>query len=185
MEVKPEKIEIIDFSGEEFNRISIPCSVGLAIMILTASINFLVMFLFPGSYVSIYVSLVIIISLVLYYSYLLSQNSGEIRKFSISTENIELILPNVPIFTITWSELEKIEIRLRKLDFKPYYRYELRFINQKSEKTCNINMLDFHKEKIDQILLLLKNYAQKMKKGFTAVKETNISGVILVENLKI
>ncbi len=185
MEVKPEKIEIIDFSGEKFDRISIPCSVGLAIMILIVSINFLVMFLFPGSYVSIYVSLVIIISLVLYYSYVLTQNSGTIRKFSISTENIELILPNIPIFTITWSKLEKIEIRLRKLDFKPYYRYELHFINQKSEKTCNISMLDFHKEKIDQILLLLKHYAQRMKKNFTAVKETNISGVTLVENLKI
>lgn len=185
MEVKPEKVEIIDFSGEKFNNISIPCSVGVVIVIIVASINFLVMFLFPGSYVSIYVSLVIIIAFVLYYSYLLTQNSGKIRKFSISNEKIELFLPNVPLFTIMWPELKKIEIRLRKLDFKPFYRYELHFITQKSEKMCNISMLDFHKEKIDQILLLLKQYAQKMKKEFTAVKETKISGVILVENLKI
>jgi len=41
------------------------------------------------------------------------------------------------------------------------------------------------KQNLDKILVLLKNFTKIMKKEFAAVKETNISGVILLENFKI
>ncbi|MFX1569414.1 MAG: hypothetical protein ACFFCV_13715 [Promethearchaeota archaeon] len=176
---------VIDFSGEKLNKVSIPCSVSLIIIFIVAFINIILMFLFPESYVSLYISLIIIGVFLVYYSYIFTKNPGKIRKFSISTEEIQFLLPNHPLFMITWPELDRIEIRMRKLDFKPFVRYDIHFINQDSEKVCNISMLDFHKEKIDQILLLLKHYAKQMEKDFIAVKETNISGVILVENLKL
>ncbi|MFW9902021.1 MAG: hypothetical protein ACFFDY_12180, partial [Candidatus Thorarchaeota archaeon] len=177
--------EIIDFSGEKLNKVSIPCSVGFITIFIVAFINIIMMILFPESYISMYISLIIIGVFLLYYYYLATKNPGKIRKFSISTEYIQFLLPNIPLFTITWFELDRIEIRMRKLDFKPFIRYDIHFVTKESEKVYNISMLDFHKEKIDQILLLLKRYAIRMKKNFTAVKETKISGVILVENLKI
>ncbi len=183
--MEPNYDEIIDFTGEKFNKVSIPCSVVWIIIFIVAFINVVSMILLPNSYTSMYLSLIVIGVFLIYYSYIVTKNPGKIRKFSISTEDIQLLLPNVPLFTIKWSEIEEIEIRMRMLDFKPFCRYDIHFLNQKSEKECNISMLDFHKEKIDQILLLLKHYAKLMKKHFTAVKETNVSGVILVENLKL
>ena len=185
MAIEPDYDEIIDFSGEKFSKVSIPCSVGLIIIFIVAFINIILMILFPESYLSMYISLIVVGVFLLYYSYIATKNPGKLRKFSISNEDIQLLLPHLPLFTIKWAELDKIEIRLRKFDFKPFLRYDIHFIDQESEKVCNISMLDFHKEKIDQILLLLKHYAIRMKKDFVAVKETNVSGVILVENLKL
>lgn len=185
MEKEPDRVEVIDFIGEEFNKRSVPCSVGLLIMLTVALVNLFLMVFFPGTYISLYVSLIIIGGFVLYYSFILTQNPGKIRKFSISVENIEIILPNISFFRIKWSEFEKLEIRMRKFNYKPYYQYELHFMNRDFDKVVKLSLLDFHKVKVDQILVLLKNFSKIMKKEFAAVKVTNISGIIQVENFKI
>lgn len=185
MEQKPEKVEIIDFFGEEFNKRSLPCSVGLLIILIVALANLYVMILYPGTYVSIFISLIVIVGFVLYYSYILAKNPGKIRKFSISTEYIEIILPDDSLFRINWPEFEKLEIRKKEFNYKPYCRYELHFMDGDMDKSVSICLLDFQKNNLDKILVSLKNFAQIMKKEFTAVKETNISGVILLENFKI
>ena len=185
MEGEPDKVEIIDLSGEDFKTYSIPCSISVLIVIIIGSINILMIFLFPGSYTSIFISIAVITGFIVYYCYFYSHNTGKIRKFTISNESIEIILPNISPFKINWSRFDKIEVRVRKLDFKPFYRYEFHFIYKESDINCNISLLDFHKEKLDQILLLLKEYAIRMKKEFNAFKETNVSGVILVENLNL
>ncbi|MFX1418386.1 MAG: hypothetical protein ACFE9N_05640 [Promethearchaeota archaeon] len=183
--MEQEKDEVIDFSGEKFSSFSIPCSVGLFIMFFAAIINLIIMVAFPGTFLSLYISLGIIIVFVLYYSYILTQNPGKIRKFSISIEEIEVILPNIPIFSIKWTDFEKIEIRMKKLEIKPFLRYEIHFKKERSDETLDINLFHFHKEKIDQILVLLKDYSSTMKKEFKAVQETIVSGIIEVEDLKI
>ncbi|UCC21241.1 MAG: hypothetical protein JSV62_08185 [Promethearchaeota archaeon] len=180
-----EKDEVIDFSGEKFSSFSIPCSIGLFIMLFAAIINMIIMVAFPGTFLSIYISLGIIIIFVLYYSYLLTQNPGKIRKFAISSEEIEFTLPNIPIFIIKWTDFEKIEIRMKKLELKPFILYEFHFMKDNSDKTFDISLFHFHREKIDQILILLKDYSNKMKKEFKAVQETIVSGIVEVEDLKI
>jgi hypothetical protein len=143
------------------------------------------MFTFPGTYISVYISLAIIIVFVLYYSYVLSRNPGKIRKFIISHEEIILILPSTPTFNISWSEFKQIEIRMSTFSFKPYCRYEFHFINENFDKSFDLCLFDFHKTKINEILALTKLYAKKLNKEFRSVKETNVSGVILLEDFKI
>jgi len=180
--MESDKVDIIDFSGEKFNKISIPCPVSLALIVLLVLINSFL--LIPGTFISVFVSLIIFFICGLFYYYIVVKNPG-IRKFSISTEEIEIFIPNIPIFLIHWSEFKKIEIKLEQLNSKPFSIYELHFVNQDSERAFNLSLSDFHKEKLDQILLLLKEYARRMRKEFTAVKETIISGVYLVEKLDI
>ena len=183
--MEQEKDEIIDFSGEDFKKYSIPCSVGLSIILIMTLVNVFSLILFPGTYISTWISLTIITILVLYYSFLLTENPGKIRKFSISNEEIELIVTNKPYFRIFWTEFRELEIIMKNLNYKPFCVYEIHFINQDSDKSLYLSVFDFHKEKIDQILLLLKNYATRMNKKFNTFKETNISGVILREDFKI
>ncbi|NVM38639.1 MAG: hypothetical protein HWN81_23835 [Candidatus Lokiarchaeota archaeon] len=185
MEQEPDKVEVIDFFGEEFNKRSVPCSVGLLIILIVALANLFVMILYPRTNASIFISLIIIAGFVLYYSYILAKNPGKIRKFSISTEDIEIILPDVSPFRIHWPEFEKLEIRKKEFNYKPYCRYEFHFMYGDSDKVVNVSLLDFQKKNLDKILVSLKNFAKLMKKEFTAVKETNISNVILLENFKI
>lgn len=180
-----EKDEVIDFSGENFNRKSIPCSVSLIILLVIALINIFLMFSFPGTYLSTYISIAILVVFVLYYSYVLTKNPGKIRKFSISHEEIAVFLPNTLTFIISWSEFEKIEIRKIEFNYKPYCRYEFHFLNQESDKSFELSLFDFHKNKIDEILILIKVHAKKMNKEFKSVKETNVSGIILQEDFKI
>lgn len=183
--MEQEKDEIIDFSGENFKKYSIPCSVGLLIILIMALVNVFSLILFPGTYISTWISLTIIIILVFYYSFLLTENPGKIRKFSISNEKIELMVPNKPYFRIFWTEFRELEIIMKDLSYNPFCVYEIHFINQYSDKSLYLSVFDFHKEKIDQILLLLKDYGTRMNKKFSTFKETNISGVILREDFKI
>ncbi len=185
MEEEPDKVEVIDFFGEQFNKRSVPCSLGLLIMLIVALANMFIMISFPGTYISVYISLVIIAGFVLYYSYILTKNPGKLRKFSISNKEIEITVPETSFFRIYWHEFEKLEIRKWEFNYKPFCRFELHFLNLDSDKVVNLSLLDFHKENINKILVLLKNYAKMMKKEFAALKETNIAGVILVENFKI
>lgn len=182
--MESDKVDIIDFSGEKFNKISIPCPVSLALIVLLVLLNSFLFISFPGTFISVFVSLIIFFICGLFYYSIVTKNPG-IRKFSISTEEIEIFIPNIPIFLIHWSEFKKIEIKLIQLNSEPFSIYELHFINQDSERAFNLSLSEFHKEKLDQILLLLKEYARRMRKEFTAVKETMISGVYLVEKLDI
>jgi len=185
MEQKPDKVEVIDFFGEKFNKRSVPCSVVLLIMLMATLANIFIMILYPGTYLSLYISLIIVAGLILCYSYVLKKNPGKIRKFSISTQDIEIILPDTSLFRISWPEFEKLEIRKKEFNYKPYCRYELHFMYGDSDKVVNVSLLDFQKKNLERILVLLKNFARIKKKEFAAVKETNISGVILLENFKI
>ncbi|MFX1502218.1 MAG: hypothetical protein ACFFDH_14745 [Promethearchaeota archaeon] len=182
--MESKKVEIIDFSGEKFTKISIPCSVSLVLILILIILNLFLTFLFPRSSISIFVSLIIIFVYCMYYSSILNKNPG-IRKFSISLEEIEIIVPKMPEFLISSLDFEKLEIRLKKLKYKPFLIYELHFIQKNSERVVNLSLFEFSKEKLDQILRLLKDYIIRMGKQFTAVKETWVSGVVLVENLKI
>jgi len=185
MEQKQDKVEIIDYFGEKFNKRSVPCSLVLILLLILALINIFIMVIYPDTYFSLYITLIIVVASLMYYSYIASKNPGKIRKFSISSENIEIILPRTPLFLIFWSEFEKLEITKREFNYKPFYRYEFHFIHDDSERVVNISLLDFQKINLEKILVLLKNFANIMKKNFVAIKETNISGVILQENFKI
>ncbi|MFX0105481.1 MAG: hypothetical protein ACFE75_08320 [Candidatus Hodarchaeota archaeon] len=178
--MESDKVNIIDYSGEQFNKISIPYPFFLVLIVTLVLIN--IFLLIPGSFISVFVSLIILFLCGIFYYYNVIKNPG-IRKFSISMEEIEINIPNMPFFIIYWSEFKKIEIKLIELNSKPFTLYEVHFINHNSERVFKLSLSEFHKEKLDQILLLLKEYAKKMKKEFSAVKETMISGVYLVENL--
>jgi hypothetical protein len=180
-----EKDEVIDFAGEDFKRRSIPCSVSLLILLIVALINIFMMFFFPSTYISTYVSIAVLFVFVLYYSYVLAKNPGRIRKFSISHKEIVVQLPSTSTFIIYWSEFKQIEIRKIEFNYKPYNRYEFHFINNDIDKSFELSLNDFHKAKINNILVLTKIYAKKMNKEFRSVKETNVSGVILLEDFKI
>jgi len=180
-----EKEEIIDFSGEGFNKHSIPCLVGLLIILIMTLVNVISLILFPGSFISTYISLAIIGTFFVYYSYLLTKNPGKIRKFSISYQEIEIILPNKPYFRINWNEFSELEVIIKELNYKPFHMYEFHFINQDSYKSFYLSAFDFHKEKLNQILSLLKDYTKRMKKKYKSFKETNISGIFLREDFKI
>ncbi|MFX1298433.1 MAG: hypothetical protein ACFFD2_26705 [Promethearchaeota archaeon] len=185
MEQEPDEVEVIDFFGQKFNKRSVPCSVLFLIMLITAIVNIFIMVLYPETYFSVYISLIVFAGFVLYYSYVVKKNPGKIRKFSISKEDIEFIIPNSVPFRINWSEFEKLEIRKKEFNYRPYYRYEFHFIYNDSDKVVNVSLLDFQKKNLDKILALIKNSAKIMKKDFAAVKETNISGIVLLENFKI
>ena len=179
-----DKIEIIDFSGENFSLFSIPCSISLPITCFLIILNFVFMVAFPGSPITIILSLFIILILVLYFVSWVN-NPAKLRKFSISEEIIGIILPNVSRFHKNWSEFDKIEVKLKVLEIKPYRAYVLYFIRDNSEDCFTISLLDFHKEKINEILAHLKEFSRRKNKTFNAVKERMISGIVEVEDLNI
>ena len=121
----------------------------------------------------------------MYYYYVASKSPGKLRKVSISDEEIEIVLPGRPYFIIKWAEIDKIDIKLNIIELKPYHVYHIHFIYQDSETTTAISLDDFHKEKLVEILRELKANALSMKKEFSAVKESIVSGVYLVEKLEI
>ena len=179
-----DKIEIIDFSGEKLSLISIPCYVSLPIICFLIILNVAFMVGFPGSPMTIILSLFIILILVLYFIDWVN-NPAKLRKFSISEDIIEILLPDVSGFHKHWAEFDKIEVRLKILEIKPYRAYQIYFIRGNSEDCFTISLLDFHKEKINEILALLKEYSQRKNKTFSAVKERMISGIVEVEDLHI
>ncbi len=160
MERKPDKVEVIDFFGEKFNKRSVPCSVVLLIMLMATLANIFAMILYPGTYFSLYISLLIITGFVLYYSYVAKKNPGKIRKFSISTEDIEITLPNSAPVRIYWSEFEKLEIRKKEFNYRPYCRYELHFMYGDSDKVVNVSLLDFQKKKFRENFSITEEFCE-------------------------
>ena len=51
------------------------------------------------------------------------------------------------------------------------------------EHKITISLNDFHKDKIREILNVMKEDARFMKKDFKSVKETTVSGVYFIEDL--
>ncbi|MFX1571394.1 MAG: hypothetical protein ACFFB0_01485 [Promethearchaeota archaeon] len=180
-----DNIEIVDFSGEKSHGFTIPCS--LVIFIISILIILIVTFtlLIPGAFITTLLSLGVLFIFFAYYYYVVTKAPGKLRKFSISQYEIEIILPRKPKFHISWFEIEKIEVRLKNLEVKPYIVYQFLFIKNDSEKRCNLTLNDFPKVKINEILTSLKEFTSLKKKKFSAVKETNVSGIILVEDLNI
>ena len=183
--MESEKKEIFDFSGEKFNKLTIPCWSIFVIVLLIAGLNLFLMVLFPESQIATYISVGLIVIFILYFFYIATKSPGKLRKFSISRKNIKILLPYKPEFLIYWIDFEKIEIRLKIFEFKPFLIYNLHFLSHNSEKKVSISLNDFHKDKIIEFLRILRKYAHIMEKEFIAVKETNISGIYFVEDLVI
>jgi len=180
-----DNIEVVDFSGEKFHNFTIPCSLVMFVISILIILIVIFTFLIPGAFITTLLSLGIIFIFISYYYYVVTKAPGRLRKFSISNYEIEILLPREPKFRISWFEIEKIEVRLKKLEVNPYVIYQLLFIQNDSEKRFNLTLNDFPKEKINEILTYLKEFTRLKKKEFNAVKETNVSGIILIEDLKI
>ncbi len=92
--MESEKTDIIDFSVEKFCNFIIPC---WAIMVIVSSIGILNMFFmirFPESQIVTLLSIALVIIFISYYYYVATNSPGKLRKFSISNEGIEVLLPN-------------------------------------------------------------------------------------------
>lgn len=185
--VTPEEedgIEIIDFTGESLSLINIRCStiiIIIGIMALIGYFTILDLSLFP-------LALLLVLGIVLIVVFYLSNTSstrGMLRKFSISKLGIEFFLPNRDQFIIYWRDFNKINVTLKILDVKPFNIYNIKFIGGIREKSINVGLQDFNKEKIQEILYNLKSYAKIHKKQFKATKEKIVSGIFLVEDLEI
>jgi len=183
--MESRKTEITDISGEEFSKFSVPCWLILLLVAVLAMIDMYFIITFPTSAIGPLLSAVLIAIFIVYWYYVASKSPGKLRKISISDEEIEIIVPNEPHFIIKWNEFDKIEVRLNEIDLRPYYVYHIHFIYQKSERTMTLSLDDFHKEKLKEILRELKTHAMLRNKNFSAVKESFISGVYIVEELEI
>ncbi len=182
--MEPKKIEIIDYSGENFNLLSFSCSTFFIIIVILAIVNGIIAFFFPQLFIGISLGsfILIIFILICYYIF---KSPSKIRMFSISDKEIEFFFPKISYFRISWPEFKKIEIILKKFDIKPFHIYEINFIGKDSQKNFSFSLSDFQREKIEKILFYLKEYARKMRKNFRAVKEIEVSGVIIVEDLEV
>ncbi|MFW9822655.1 MAG: hypothetical protein ACFFE4_06965 [Candidatus Thorarchaeota archaeon] len=180
--MESEKTEVIDFSGEKFNNFNMPCWVVIVVIPIIAIFDAILMIAFPESPYAIILSMVLILIFAFYYYSVASKSTGKLRKFVISEEEIEISLPHTPLFLVDWTEIKRIEITLKKLELKPYNVYKFNFIGENFEKKVSLSLYDFHKAKIEEIVYLMRKYSNYMKKEFSAVKETNVSGVYIVED---
>ncbi|MBY8984370.1 MAG: hypothetical protein KGD65_04825 [Candidatus Lokiarchaeota archaeon] len=181
--MQSERIEIVDFSGEKFSKFTMPCWVVFVVISIIAILDSYLMIVYPESPYALVLGIILISIFIYYYVSVATKSPGKLRKFSISHEDIEITLPYTPLFIVDWAEFERIKITLKKLELKPFNVYRFQFIGKESEKKVMISLLDFHKEKLEEIVQILRKYAILMKKDFSAVKETNVSGVYLVEDL--
>jgi len=178
-----ERTEIVDFSGEKLSSFIIPRWVITVVVPLIVILNVIFFIFNPKSPYTMLLSIILISIFILYYYSVITKSLGKLRKFSISQKDIEIILPDSPLFIVSWSEFEKIQITLKILELKPFIVYKFRFIGKTSEKKVTLSLLDFHKEKINEILKVLNKFAVLMEKSFSVVKETNISGVYFIEDI--
>jgi hypothetical protein len=177
-----EKIEIIDYGASKISPfLNALCSI---FVIILSGTGFILFLLYPYSFTGFFISL-FTISIVIIYLFYQTRSKGIIRKFTLSYLDIEFLMPNKAPFYILWSDIDKIEITLKVIDIKPFEVYELNFFKGSNKKTFKFNIFEFSKLNSSQILFLLKAYAKTYKKEFKAQKEELISGVVLVEDLKI
>ncbi|MFX1425080.1 MAG: hypothetical protein ACFFBE_01410 [Promethearchaeota archaeon] len=183
--MESEKTNIVDFSGEKFHNFTVPCWVVMILVPILAILDSYLMIKFPESPFALLISLILVFIFILYYYNVATKSPGKLRKFSISCEEIVFELPHRPQYTIHWSEFEKVEVKLRELRLKPFNVYYFRFINDRIEKKFTLSLNDFHKSKIIDIVKILREYAFMMNKDFSAVKESEVSGVHFIEDLEI
>ena len=183
--MESDKTEIIDFSGEKFNKFEIPCWIVIVIVPTVAIFNIYLMIMIPGSSLATLLSIGLILIFIFYYYYVATKSPGKLRKVSISYEEIVVTLPHKPQFHINWSEFEKIEVKLKKLSLKPFNVYYFHFFTDTEEKKFTLSLNDFHKSKIIETMKILREHAFILKKEFCAVRETEVSGVHFIEDLEI
>jgi len=177
-------IEIIDFRGEKLSLLNIRYSTIFIITVILALIGYFIFLGLVPFPMEVYVVLGILIVIILVISSALSTR-GMLRKFSISNLTIEIFLPAMEQFTVYWNDFDKIHVALKILDVKPFNIYNIKFIGGSQEKVINVGLQDFKKEKLIEILSLLKFYAKIHKKQFKATKEKIVSGIYIVEDLDI
>jgi hypothetical protein len=182
--MQSERTEIVDFSGEKFSLFTVPCGVSLTVILIIISVLTYLSIMYPGFLSAILFTIIIFSIFILYYYSVATKSLGKLRRFSISYENIELTLPYTFPFFVKWSEFEKIEIALIKLEMKPFNAFRFKFIGNNSEKEVTISPLDFHREKINEIIKIVGEYVVLMDKKFSIIKETNVSGVFIRERFK-
>jgi hypothetical protein len=184
IESEGDIIEIIDFNGEKFNLINLKCwMIILIISVISALVYLLYLILYPV-YSVFFVSIFFVILFVLYRENMTS-SKGMLRKFSISDLEIEFLIPHKPQFVIMWNDFDSIEIILKVIDIKPFNKYEICFLSNVNRTCFDLTLYDFNREKIKEILFILKEQALLRAKKFKAVKERLISGIYLVEDLGI
>ena len=177
-----DKIEIIDFSGEKFSLISIPCSVSLSITCLLVILNGIFMVAFPGSFITIILSLFLILIMLLYFINWVN-NSAKLRKFSISEDIIEITLPHVSRFHKYWSEFDKIEITKRTsqtgailpgtIIIGPRFVYfNLIFTGKDFKQAYEFESgKDFKRSSRKKLVFALEEYAEKKNKEYHGPKK--------------
>lgn len=180
-----DKKEVIDFSGEKFTNFAIPCWIVIFIVPALAIFDFYLMIQTPDSPLATLISISLILIFIFYYYYVATKSPGKLRKVSISYEEIIVTVPQKPQFLINWSEFEKIEVKLKILNLKPFSVYHFHFCNDTTEKDFTLSLNDFHKSKINEILKILREHAFIMNKEFIALRETEVSGVNFIEDLEI
>lgn len=177
-------IEIIDFYGEKLSLINIRYSTIFFVFVILAVIWYLIFLGFLPFPMEVFVVLGILIIVILFVANSLSTR-GMLRRFFISDLLIEFLLPPMDQFTIYWNDFNKIKVTLKILNIKPFNIYNIKFIGKNQEKVINVGLQDFKKEKIKEILNLLKTHAKIHKKQFNATKEKIVSGIYIVDDLEI
>ncbi|MHA1412432.1 MAG: hypothetical protein ACTSUX_01405 [Promethearchaeota archaeon] len=179
-----DQIEVIDFSGEKLNIISFKC---IHVLIVITILSVIGLTFYIIDYTSPIVMFICIAIIFIVFMYFLSpkDSQGLLRKFLITPFEIEFLLPKREIFQIHWNDFKEIVVQLKIINVKPFNIYHIRFINENFEKKIILTLFDFKKENIEMILKLLKKHALLHRKRFKAKKERIISGVYLVEDMKI
>ncbi len=103
---------------------------------------------------------------------------SKIRKFVITAEYIEIIVPHKPYFRVNWSELDSIEVRKRshqtwaalpgRIIIGPRFVY-FKLIFEGTNFTQSYEFesgKDFKRSSRKEILIALDEYAQKMNKDY-------------------
>lgn len=184
MEDDKNKIEIIDSSTKNSKASIFSNLICFIIVIIFSTTGFILFLMFPKSLTGFFISF-ITISIVLIYSWIQSKSQGIFRKFSISEDGIEFLMPNIHRFYIKWSDFQKLEVTLKNFDIKPFKVYQLEFTNKNSKELFNFSILDFTSENINKILKLIKTYTIKRNIKFIAKEENLISGIVFVDDLEI
>jgi len=92
-------------------------------------------------------------------------------KFYISDESIEIFIPPGPWFKLSWADIKGVSVtRITKhlMYFRSYVLVSLPEISFsiKDQLDRTIQLRKFHSSKKKEILMLLKNYSDKLNKSF-------------------
>ncbi|MFX1593232.1 MAG: hypothetical protein ACFFCL_11110 [Promethearchaeota archaeon] len=93
--------------------------------------------------------------------------TSKLRKFIISDNFIQILVPPNPLFQVNWSDFDIIELKIpSKYDKKTVKIHELNFIGENFQQSFKIFYgRDFYR-KFSEIIEILKEYTIKKKKKF-------------------